>query len=86
MGLDKVKVEGARIRVKTRWKEKGDDCIAEFFFWVREIPRSTIIKELRDEEGELQTQEPEIEHIAQTYYRKLYENPPKHEEELMNRF
>jgi hypothetical protein len=73
--LEKQKSDGIKIRSRIKWKEKGDWGTGDFFNLVRDKPKTTLITKLRDNQGRLVTEGPDLHAICEQYYTNLYEEP-----------
>jgi hypothetical protein len=72
-----------------RWKHKGDWRTKEFFKWVREKPKPSLITELQTSQGGLISTQHELEQTCHEYYKNLYsiadqQPPPNLERDILN--
>jgi len=62
------KVVGQRIRVRIRWKLRGDMVSAEFFKAIREKPASSAITSLRNSLGVIVDDSKEMSKVCSEFY------------------
>jgi hypothetical protein len=71
------KIEGKKIRVRVRWRLKGDMVSKEFFQAVKERSTSTTIMSLKNKDGIEVKDRAGLEAVCMEYYRELYSSPPQ---------
>ena len=73
--LEKLRSDGQRLRSRLKWRDRGDACNSDFFQMVREKPRTRTISKLQNSNGDIKTEDSDLQDICRQFYGEFYDEP-----------